>query len=82
MQKSYFEVHFTNGSESRRRDTWQPDHTFAMREAQQRAWDIFSLPWNRVADQRKWKIIVIRPNCERYEEPFVIPLPVGAANTY
>lgn len=80
MEKDYFEVQFNNGSECRWRGTWQPDSVFAMMEAQRYACDVFSMRWNRIADQRKWKIAVISSTGERYEEPFVITLPAASAS--
>jgi hypothetical protein len=68
-----FEVCFENGSERRSAVFIQPDVIFAAMAAQMWAPYAFKLPWNQVADQTKWKIVVIAKNGERYEEQAQIP---------
>jgi hypothetical protein len=66
-----YRVQITNGSEHR----WfavpflQPDILFAAMEAQRWAPEAFKLPWNRVSDKSKWKIVVLGNHGERHEEP-------------
>jgi hypothetical protein len=38
----------------------------------------FSQRWNRVADQRKWKIVVIAKDGTRHEAPAVMNMPIAA----
>jgi hypothetical protein len=80
MKEEVFVVQFDNGSDRRSTTTSQPDAIFAAMFAQRWAWGAFNESWNRVADQRKWKIVVISPNGKRHEEPFVATLPFSVAN--
>jgi hypothetical protein len=78
MKKEKFVVQFTNGVERRSTVTEQPDAVFATMFGQRHAPDVFSQRWNRVADQRKWKIVVVAENGQRYEEPVVVTVPFVA----
>jgi hypothetical protein len=69
MQKQIFVVQFTNGSDRRSTPVLQPDIVFAAMEGQRWAPEAFAMPWNRIADRSKWKIVVISEDGERYEEP-------------
>jgi hypothetical protein len=64
-----FIVQFSNGLERRSTVTEQPDAVFAAMFGQKSAPYAFSLPWNRVPDPRRWKIVVISESGERHEEP-------------
>jgi hypothetical protein len=63
-------VQFTNGSERRSTTVLQPDLVYAAMAAQRWAPEAFKLPWNRLSDKSKWKIVVISPDGkQRHEEP-------------
>jgi hypothetical protein len=80
MEKEIFVVQFSNGCDRRSITTLQPDAIFAAMYSQREAPDVFGQRWNRVADQRKYKITVISPSGERHEEPVTLTLRCGAAN--
>jgi hypothetical protein len=64
-----YTVQFTNGIERRSTTVLQPDIVYAEMAAQRWAPEAFKLPWNRVSDESKWKIVVIAPDGKRYEGP-------------
>ena len=71
-----FIVQFDNGIDRRSTVTERPDAVYAAMFGQRHAPDAFAQSWNRVADQRKLKIVIISENGERYEEPVVLKVPL------
>jgi len=65
-----FVIQFTNGTDRRTCvPPYQcPDAIFAAMKGQSLAGEAFKLPWNREADQSKWRIVVIDEKGRRYEE--------------
>ena len=82
MENQLFVVEFDNGVDRRSTVIEQPDEIFALMYGQREAPGAFSQPWNQVADQRKWKVVVIGPDLKRYEEPVVITMPFVVANSH
>jgi hypothetical protein len=58
MEKQIYVVQFDNGIDRRSTPTLQPDEIFAAMFGQRHAPDVFAQRWNRVVDQREWKIVV------------------------
>jgi hypothetical protein len=69
MQMEAFEVQYTNGIERRSGVIVQPDMDFALIAAQRWAPEAFSMPWNRVTDRSRWKVVLIASDGTRREEP-------------